>query len=1525
MRYTICMQYRGVKVFAWVLFIFSFFHLDLAGSAADTLEQKIHNAIEQDHVVEHLGAAFQQSPCGEFLLAPQQGDLRFGIIIYNIDILPDKAVFSAGMAFRDRRNNQLIGFRADQVVFSYSHGLAGDVKLQLIDSLLLRFGNTVTLHFFSGTDQTWAALDCNGLREFSVTGQAVFNSKKLLPVTEKGEAVSGVPLISQFEFRTKKWTDILLEISIPPFQYTGLKDFVFSVDRAVLDLSETANSAAFQMPDIYKNLGFDAFSEAVWEGFYLEKGTVRFPDYFKNDQGEKPAMEFKNLIIDHYGFTGLIRAKNVLSFSSGNLSGWSISIDETEFGIVMNHLKTAEFSGDLGLPILPDTSALRYVARITEKEHYIFSVAAGENISFPALKAAQVLLDKNSYVKAEINAGRVLLEAELNGKMQIVSEEKEGEVSPEFRFPSLVFRGLHLSNYDPEFGISYIGLVGHSDSSLIAKYPVQFRSLSFSGKSPQYILEADALIHITEYAAAGSRLQIMCRSVTTHGKRRIVFDKTVLGSVEVAFEKSGIAVAGRLDLFRSDPDYGRGFKGAIEFALKEPQIRGSASALFGSTGTLRYWYFDAAMQWSSPGILLFPGININGFAGGAWHRLMPWDGKKKLMHPEYGRTNSGVILVPDINAGLGLKAGAFLNGGSDKTYQAKTVLEMHFHRSGSLIKTLFYGDLEVMPEQAESSLAQMSAAVRSIPASGKAWDMYRSQYKPVSEIGGPFMLELDFKNHTYSANAAVHIKKAAGNTINGIHKEYLAGEMSAFFSREKWYFRIGRPDNPAGVKITAGKMDGITANAYFLAGTELAGPPPAPAEIAHLFGNNEQGAGRNESAIRSGRGVVMGSSFTATARAGGNDKKLSLYASLKARVMNEVTLIKFMPGTVCAGSSAEPGHKGWYSTGNLYAFLQGRLGARAGRFSFDVMTFTGAMKMDFGGPNPYFAEGRTHISFNLGGLLKYSGNMDISLGDICRPEMHTMSDSSIVRKIYPENKARNVDPISELKLEFNVPVQVELSAPDGRRLMFRLRENAITHQGKLIAGKWIFSEDHLICVFKPTEAFAGESECLWTFFIDVAEYNGTDWIPVKAGGNAMEEYHRIEFMTGPEPDRIPLSNIAAAWPFPAQVNCYREQHKSGYIELRIPQNNLFQIPGKKTIIRISSMKGDFSAETVVNYQNGKMVFDMPQNLKPNSIYRLRLISVNATYNPAVATTQFLRINPGPSTDAGFDPVMNSGATGNKSAENLANQQKLLCEYFFRTSEYPRFADKIKDLSITSRTIGNNRSIFIKCTTGKKELFEFSEVRPDPSGNFQVSAGTAADQGHQGFVSSKIYSVIQLKAHGNILKRDTTEWGAIPQRAVQFTQARIAEVTLSQDHIFKGIPVAFYTGEFEITNHFMKVAAKDFADIKNSLAGMYIGNKPGSGKVISQYIQAVKAGYPKNSSGLKSSTVSGFQQAGTMAGPGVSGTAGTFSDKTPGTQNHLLRELAELEFPAICTPCNYPLIFRYPNSGISAKLINVTIK
>lgn len=1482
---------RRVVVLCFLATLF-FFNRAKAESPADSLEKRINNAIEQNHVVNQLGHGFQNSPCGEFLLAPQNGDLRFGILIYNIDIFPDKAVFSAGIAFRDHRSNQLIAFHTNQVKFSHSHGITGEVKLYLMDSVLMNLGQSIKIQFNPGSEYCYAVFDCAGLREFSMNGYLSFNRNYVLPVNDTGAVIPTLPLKCEVSFKARKWSDIIAELSIPPFQIKGLNNFVFSLSRAILDLSETSNASGMFFPPEYSKMTSFSNDLNLWEGIALQSGSLTMPGYFRKGR-EKLKLEIRNLIIDDYGISTDIISNNILTFKDGMIGGWNLSIDELQLKIALNEIKSAGFKGKIGLPVLPDTVGLFYHARMDRDNNYLFTMRNENQLTFPVFNISRAEIARNSYVSIEIRDEKVLAHANLNGRM--LFESKGSENNPSYKIPEIVFQGMTMSNRDPKFSIDQLGIVNNNDTSKIAGFPVLLHSLNYAGSGLDHTITLDVSMNLTEYIGARTTLKIVGKLSRLNERDKLVYKGSALSSLWIQFQKSGISVEGKVDIIKSDPDYGDGFGGNIQFSLSEPSIRAGARGLFGRKGNTRYWYFDAEAMWPAPGIPLFTGAYINGFIGGAWYHLSPWNGKSKIQNPDLGKTGSGVVLIPDANAGLGLKAGAFVNGGNGGTYQVKSVLETHFNRNGSVAKTIFYGDLELLTSNSSGLITDMSAVCAK--AYNNTWENYRKNYKPGSQIGGPFMMQLDFMNQCFVANSAVYIKEAAGNTLNGGLGKFLAGEIQAYFSKNKWFIRLGQPQKTLSVNATVGTLTGVAASAYLIGGTELLPAPSPPVEIERYLGYRAKlDSDRSLDNIQSGRGLALGMALKCEANAGGSDKKVSVYANLLAKCAFDVSVKKYEKDIICSNSNATPGISGWFANGSLYAFVQGKLGASAGKFKMDVMTFTGAVRMDYKGPNPMHAVGKSFIEFNLGGLFKFKGSINISLGEVCNLESFDNHSDGILRSHKPGNGTVDFSPLGTPALNFNVPVNEPFIDDNGRKLMFSVSTNRIELNQLEVNGSWKWSDNHLSAVFTPSQALRPNQDYVWTVEIELLELKETGYIPVLFYGQKQLEKHRFQFRTGILPLRIPVENIKSAWPDVNQVNFYRNQTSSGFIILEMNQDYLFQVQGKKVLARFSSLNGTYVAETALSYKHGKLEFSIPQSLRGNQIYHLRIVQVDQNYI----------INTGSSASPGTSPV-NQQAGLKNTASNM--QQILLLEYHFRSSHFATFSEKINSFKHQT-SLTDNRGIKVELTSSVNEYFELKELNTINGARIFVAAEIKGNQWYTAEIIKKVYSIFPTVSAEKLLNRKISEFGNPPVGAVMLHQQNIENVILTNENILQKVPVNYGVKNLEIMYNFPVIIEKDFQDIRAGLLELYLKNHPQIQKTIDQYLLT----FSKHMG--PSRPVTGTVAAGISNNNSIQ--SATLNYASAKANSSAASRLAALEFPALYRPSDYPLSFHFKVDG--SKLI-----
>lgn len=264
---------------------------------------------------------------------------------------------------------------------------------------------------------------------------------------------------------------------------------------------------------------------------------------------------------------------------------------------------------------------------------------------------------------------------------------------------------------------------------------------------------------------------------------------------------------------------------------------------------------------------------------------------------------------------------------------------------------------------------------------------------------------------------------------------------------KKWHIYFGEPDYSKRCEVTfidfaaGGKTIGMSAkvyaNAYICMGNELPNDgalPDLPADIqAALFDNNSGnsvGGGWKEqtpdSTIAQAHNLFL--ERADMARQFGTDGGIMLgmeaggkvsvnaaiyYVDVAVHAGLDVTMEKLTEGSHCANSDGYAGGVGgFYANGQVFALLQGEIGAIVNLFYFKgrvpVIKASSAGVMQFGGPNPsWFYGTMRHQVTLLGGLVQFSLTSTTKAGKVCIPDHGNPIDEI---KIFDEMSPGAPDP-----------------------------------------------------------------------------------------------------------------------------------------------------------------------------------------------------------------------------------------------------------------------------------------------------------------------------------------------------------------------------------------------------------------------------------------------------------------------------------------------------------------------------------
>lgn len=252
----------------------------------------------------------------------------------------------------------------------------------------------------------------------------------------------------------------------------------------------------------------------------------------------------------------------------------------------------------------------------------------------------------------------------------------------------------------------------------------------------------------------------------------------------------------------------------------------------------------------------------------------------------------------------------------------------------------------------------------------------------------------------------------------------------------KWHLYIGEPGTTAANRYDKrcsitfvdfqlnGKDDPIAvwaklyANAYLCLGNELPNNgqlPPLP-ETVEKFLNGKDINGNSQSlstTAYSNRDAAVGKmkikgGLMFGAEIGGNFgcNAVIAYAEAEAIFGFDLVMKKLEDGSCRNGGKA--GKNGWYGSGQVYAYLGGKVGLMLNLWIFKgkiplVDVGLGAM-LQGGFPNPSWFYGKARAKCKLfGGLIKFNQSITIDIGEICLPDAKDpLDDIEMFGDTYPD-------------------------------------------------------------------------------------------------------------------------------------------------------------------------------------------------------------------------------------------------------------------------------------------------------------------------------------------------------------------------------------------------------------------------------------------------------------------------------------------------------------------------------------------
>ena len=682
----------------------------------------------------------------------------------------------------------------------------------------------------------------------------------------------------------------------------------------------------------------------------------------------------EHLLIDKHGVSGdfYIGGEAPLIGGAKMDQKWSWSLDYVEISLLKSKVDGFAFEGLIAVPIMKKNTPLAYEAHINffdDGHEYYFEAMFEDAVQFPLWNAAQVSLEPGTTLSVSVTPDEFVPTATINATVSIgnPADYQDDDGGSPVKIPELNVTGLRLQTVAPYIGLTDNGSIGFTTGdSKVLNFPVTLNGLEFENHGDtKCALAMDIGLNLMEESdqsvEASGGFKIIGKLVTdVNGAHLWVFDKLQFTGASVEVDLPAFKASGDINIFDNHPIYGKGFSGTLSATIMGGDGEGETvadafelemAAIFGSKDSYRYFLVDAFMRSDAIGIPIPPTpLLINGFGGGAFYHMKPtgYAGDNPPLNTAVDA--SGLIYQPTINTKFGIKFAVGLTCPGN-TMQGKLTAIIRFDQNLALQNITFWGVMEFIkgvPPGQERTEPEIQDEIADVALSEE--DMHSKDQQEVEDTEGKIVAQLGL---SFDFDGGFDIHGYAGVFFNNPELGLVgSGQLDLVVApgEDKWHLYVGGYSD-GSVKVepffsteedasmvlypaTASmEIDGIelSADAYFLTGNDLPGPPPIHPEAAAYFGESVSSnrdklncAGRSPA---SATGLAFGASTFFSFKKKVEKKILGV----KIKVLNvdasggigfDIALLKYDKEEACSENGQSPqGINGFRATGLTWAFV----------------------------------------------------------------------------------------------------------------------------------------------------------------------------------------------------------------------------------------------------------------------------------------------------------------------------------------------------------------------------------------------------------------------------------------------------------------------------------------------------------------------------------------------------------------------------------------------------------------------------
>ncbi len=1407
------------------------------GTLPPNLSGRTYNPFEK-----HIWAVFdkikaQNRYVGAVSAATLSNELPMGIVrrIGNVDyvLAIDSAsrkggvwVFSAYMAVKLPKtgDNSLIAFAARNIVFN-PQGIGGAsssflsaTRLELVSTNTITLSDDLSVEFSktNGVSNNYIEFDCNGYKSISLEGKFKFSEGLLIPAvvptTGSGDveppptpvvtppatgalAANKPKVTATFRIMIEDLSNVLVTASITPFKVKGLKDFIFEVQDASLDMSDLINPTGFAFPTGYTG-GYTGADASLWQGFHLKLLRITFLGVKSTNTKPPVSIVAADVLIDDTGISGLFEATgNILSIGDGSAGGWAVSIDHLRVKLVQNNLMGAGMEGKLKVPFLGE-NPMSYEAtmdRVAGDVTYTFAVKLDSAETYQMPIGLTAKMRAGTSITVTRANGTTTARAVLTGLLTSTQTNTS--------FSGIAFQNVIVTSATPYVTGGTFSLVSTNapkcrgfgiSLTQLGLYTVNATQSKFTVRAGVNFTDSGS---VTVSAAATIDFFVNTATMSEAGLQRRTWqlDRIAVNNISISCHTNSFRLDGTIAVYENDPVYGNGFKGGITLGIKDYDF--GATIYFGTkaisttnSNTFRYFgvvAFGKGFNLACPAPFFITGI-MGGFAykmrNGAFnpdYSLLNAPGAAVSgIGYESSTTSANVNFIPDASMGILFKAGINFKIGpmapKDAPATGDAMLEVAFSSSGSLNYIRFQGAVYFMNDE-----QAMNARTK-----GETADATQKNY-------GTLAIVYDHTNKCFHAVIDGYLNMAV---IKGAGTNNKLGQIVIHIDPTNWYIYLGKSTDMLGAII----LNMATVHAYFMIGTVVEGMPLLPPAVrAALSMPVTDPRGGQSGDLQSGRGFAFGVHLGASF---GGDCGV-FYAKLNIMAGLDVLILNLPSSMSCAGRPGRPGIDGWFAQGQIYVFVAGSVGIRARGRKIDIASMTLAALLQFKGPNPTWFAGNLHGSYSvLCGLVSGSFNFRFEAGEKCTLVSSTGSEVTIkvIESMKPDAAATAVSVFAMLQTSFNIPVESPFKMEDmndveGDYRVF-VSEFSCKNAGQTVLGTYSWNSTKKVYSFRSTEVLPPNATLNLKVVVRWEKLQGSTWVALNRTNGTLEtEMLESTFTTGPAPQDI-YGNVKNAYPIKNQYNFYKSEVPSGFANLNVGQSYLFaptDTDGKNWRFEVRFKDISSPAAPIItglnyNVTAQRVNIGLPTNLVSNKIYKMMLVKipVNApTTADNTQTTVTTTVVEGGTTEIAANQLQNTLSAG----------EKVMYEIHFRTSNYPTFAAKMTAYGAGSDydfIMGNGAFYLYKDYLSVNETLDDLEIDPHVQDGPTIPALLSlVAEPTQSWLTTYHKPVIYdtyPQAANISMTRNTALLGFLPMKGVYFNRVLATPYVLDPADINTGI-------------------------------------------------------------------------------------------------------------------------------------------